>query len=409
VPTRRTAGRAIDTDIGEILGGVSSGQELAAMVTSVAAVTTELSWTHVCARRLDRHWLGAAKATSPAAVASTVCGTHAQVMSAAELAIGLRLSGATRQDVRHALWTEGSLVKTFGPRGTVHLLPTAELPTWVAALSAVPAANPAAALLTDEQTEQVVAAVAAAVRDAELTIDELSDAVVAGTGAWAGDPVMEAFGGKWPRWRQALPLAGLRGAVCFGAGRGRKVTYTSPPLGDPVEKDTALATVLERYLHAYGPATPQRFANWLAAPPAFAKAVFAAAADRLAEVRVDGEPAWVAAGDVAVPAEPPRGLLLLPYFDNYAYAVGNDRARLYPGPAGGRAKGNFQVLLVDGVVGGIWHQRRAGRRLSITVEAFTALRAGQRRLLDDQVSRVGEILEATPDLTLGPVPVGGHA
>ncbi|MDT4972465.1 MAG: hypothetical protein QOG22_2608, partial [Pseudonocardiales bacterium] len=67
-----------------------------------------------------------------------MCGTHAQIPSAAELSIGLRLATGTRADVRAALWDERSLVKTFGPRGTVHLLPAAQLPMWTGALSAVP-------------------------------------------------------------------------------------------------------------------------------------------------------------------------------------------------------------------------------------------------------------------------------
>ena len=41
-------------------------------------------------------------------------------------------------DVRSALWTERTLVKTFGPRGTVHLLPARDLSRWCAALSELP-------------------------------------------------------------------------------------------------------------------------------------------------------------------------------------------------------------------------------------------------------------------------------
>lgn len=379
-------------------------------------MSAQLSWRQVCARRLARHWLVAPGTdATPAEVAARMCGTHAQVMSAAELAIGLRLTGGTRQDVRAALWSElwseRSLVKTFGPRGTVHLLPAGELAVWVSALTAVPGGVPPSMLMTSEQTEAVAAAVADTVRDAELTIDELSEAVIAATGPWAGDLVMEAFGGKWPRWRQALSLAGMRGAVCFGQGRGRKVTYVSPSrwLPELPPAQDALATVLERYLYVYGPSTPERFANWLAAPPAFAKALFASLSDRLAPVTVDGVPAWVARGDLDAPADPPRGVRLLPYFDNYAYAVGNDRARLYPGVAATRAAGNFQVMLVDGVVGGIWHQRRSGRKVAITVEPFTKLTARRRRELDDQVTRVADILEATPTMTIGPIQIGGHA
>jgi hypothetical protein len=56
----------------------------------------------------------------PAEIAGVLCG--AQVLSAAELSIGRRSAGATRADVQRALWEDRTLVKTFGPRGTVHLL-----------------------------------------------------------------------------------------------------------------------------------------------------------------------------------------------------------------------------------------------------------------------------------------------
>ena len=87
------------------------------------------SWAQACARRLERHGLAVpSRDATPADVAAAVCGAHAQVLSAGELSIGVRLARATRTDVRTALWGERSLVKTFGPRGTVHLLPTRDLP-----------------------------------------------------------------------------------------------------------------------------------------------------------------------------------------------------------------------------------------------------------------------------------------
>ena len=186
-----------------------------------------------------------------------MCGAHAQVLSAAELSIGLRIAGISRADVRNALWGEHSLVKTFGPRGTVHLLPTRDLPMWTGALSAVPAPPdplPEEARLTAEQAEEVVAAIAVALADAELTVDELGEAVVAATGSWAADPVVPAWYGNWPRWRPAIDTAANRGVLCFGPNRGRTVTYTSPqrwlPGLRPADGRDALADLVERYLHA---------------------------------------------------------------------------------------------------------------------------------------------------------------
>lgn len=77
----------------------------------------------------------------PADIAGLLCGAHAQVLSAAEMSIGRRVAGATRADVQRAPWQERTLVKTFGPRGTIHLLP-AGLPMWTGALSALPSSVP---------------------------------------------------------------------------------------------------------------------------------------------------------------------------------------------------------------------------------------------------------------------------
>ncbi|MBK3601647.1 AlkZ family DNA glycosylase [Streptomyces sp. MBT54] len=389
---------------------------------ATAAVT--VTWAGANARRLARQHLhpDAAATASPFAApgdaAAAMLGAHAQVLSAAELSVGLRGDGLTRTDVRTALWTDRTLVKTFGPRGTVHLLPAADLPLWTGALSAVPAGPnpfPENARMTPDQVEEVVAAVGHALTGAELTIDELSDEVVARTGPWAGDLVMPGFQAMWPRWRQVLHLAGHRGALAYAPNRGRKATYTNPGC-TPLPGAGALPALIGRYLYAYGPATPAHFARWLAAPKRWAAEQFAAqAASGAIEEVAFGEdgPAWVVAGDTDVPDAPVRGVRLLPYFDAFAIASA-PRERLFPGAAweralGGGQAGNFPVLLVDGVVAGVWHQRRSGRRIAVTVEPLKPLSGARLRDLEEQVGRVAAIMEGTAELTVGPVTVGPHA
>ncbi|AQS67789.1 winged helix DNA-binding domain-containing protein [Streptomyces pactum] len=424
--------------------------------------TVRITWGAASARRLERQFLAmSARTGTPVAdVAGAMLGVHAQVLSAAELSLGLRTDGVTRADVRTSLWPTGSasapastapstpastapsasastspsasastapsLVKTHGPRGTVHLLPARDLPMWCAALPAIsggPGPFPSGVRLTRRQAEEVVAAIGDALDGTFLTIDELGDEVVARTGPWAGDLVMPAFQTMWPRWRQALHLAGQSGALCFGPNRGRKVTYTRPPRITPLRSDEALRLLVLRYLHTYGPATPQHFARWLAAPPAWAGALY----DRLAAAgeieQADFEAtgaaqAWVVTGDTAFPGGPEqedllRGVRLLPYFDAYLIAA-QPRELLFPGAAyqralaGGQA-GNFPVLLVDGVAAGVWHQRRRGRRTTVTVEPLGRLTARQERELAARVDRVGEVLEARAELVVGEVTVGAHA
>jgi hypothetical protein len=393
---------------------------------------------------MDRHALAAPSgALDPAGVAGLLCGAHAQILTAAEFSIGRRIARATRADVRRALWEDRTLVKTFGPRGTVHLLPAADLPMWTGALSALPSSvpqHPEGVRFTAGQAAEVIAAIDDALADpglaggglaaegpgavaAGLTVDELTEAIAERAGPWAVERTMDAFGDKWPRWRQLTSTAAHRGVLCFGPDRGRKVTYSHPrrwlPGFSPADGDAALRALVLRYLHVYGPATPQHFARWLAISPRYAAELFGrltgdrAGAD-LERVELDGEAAWVAAGDTGTPSGPHRGIRLLPYFDPYVVA-GQPRVRLYPGAAAARAlspsgqAGNYPVLLVDGVVGGVWHQRRSGRKLALTVEPLAELTASQRRQLDEEAAVVGTVMEATVTLTVGPVTVGPHA
>ncbi|MFY9999655.1 MAG: winged helix DNA-binding domain-containing protein [Trebonia sp.] len=380
-----------------------------------------LTWSGVTARRMARHALAEPAADlRPDAIAGVLCGAHAQLLGAAELSIGRRITGATRADVRRALWEERTLVKTFGPRGTIHLLPAADLAMWTGALSALPPIthHPDPVRFSPGQAEEVMAAIGDSLADAELTVDELTESLEARTGPWAVERTMEAFGGKWPRWRQLTGAAAHRGMLCFGPDRGRNVTYTNPhrwlPGFRPADGDAALRALLTRYLYAYGPATPANFAQWLAMPVRRATELFGVLGEELERVELDGTPAWTLAGDTATPPEPYRGIRLLPYFDAYVVA-GQPRNQLYPGAAAVRAltpagqAGNYPVLLVDGVVGGVWHQRRSGGAIAITVEPLQQLTAPQRRQLDEEASLVGAVMEAAVMLTVGTVTVGAHA
>ena len=391
-------------------------------MTAKPATPAALTWSGVTARRMARHGLAEPAADlGPAGIAGVLCGAHAQVLSAAELSIGRRIAGATRADVQRALWEERTLVKTFGPRGTIHLLPTADLPMWTGALSALPPSvptHPEGVRFTPEQADEVIAAIGDALADTELTVDELTEAIADRAGPWAVERTMDAFQDKWPRWRQLTSTAAHRGVLCFGPDRGRKVTYTNPhrwrPGFRPLDGDAALRTLVLRYLYAYGPATPQHFARWLSIPPRYAAGLFGRLSGELESVELDGEPGWTAAGDTGTPPGPHRGIRLLPYFDAYVVAgqPGNGCTRARPPPARSPRRARPETtryLLVDGVVGGVWHQRRSGRKLAITVEPLRELTARQRRQLDDEADLVGAVMEAPATLTVGTVTVGPHA
>lgn len=343
-----------------------------------------------------------------------MCGTHAQVMAAGEVSIAIRMERGTRREVQAALWTEHSLIKTYGPRGTVHLFPARDLAMWTAALAAVPSrmgAYPEGVRLSDDESRAIVEAMGAALEDAELTADELQAEIVSRAGAWAADRSVEAFTSAWPRWRLALYDAVAQGVVCFGANRGANVTWTSIrrliPDFTPMERDEAVRALVRAYLRAYGPSTPQWLARWVAAPKGWADDAFALLRDELSEIEVEGTRASVLASDGEFPATSPRGVWLLPYYDAFTIAW-QPRELMFPGSAANRAlaggqAGPVPLLVVDGVVGGVWRQRKTAKKLALTVEPFADLRPSQRDELEAQVARLGEIWDVPSELTLGKI------
>jgi hypothetical protein len=341
-------------------------------------------------------------------------------MPAAEVSLGIRVAGITRQDVRAALWEQRSLVKTVGIRGTIHLFPADELPLWLAALrtrEGEDAKRLARQGLDAAQLETVVATLGEVLDGQCLTLKQIDPEMERRLGAWATETAGLAWVNGCPRWRMALGTAEGRGVICYGPPAGTEVTFVRPDqwLGGwhDVDPQEALVEVFRRYLHAYGPATARDFAQWFALPLPAARAVQAAVADELVEVDVEGDPGWLLAADLAaLGPEAHQSVHLLPHFDCYGIGC-HPRARLFLAETkhrtlvGGQA-GPVPVLLVDGVVAGVWKREGSGRRVAIQVEPFAPLTPAQQTQLEAAAARIGAILETTPTLTVGPITVRPH-
>jgi Winged helix DNA-binding domain len=377
-----------------------------------------LRWRDVWQARLAAQFLDRpAPADRLTDVVGAVCGIHAQVAASAELSLNLRVDGITQADVRAALWTQRSLVKTYGLRGTLHIFPTLEVPLWLAALreNAPPRGlNPIERnSLPPERLRQLVDAIRDALDGQQLTREELGVQLERRLGAWVTELAHPAFAGHMPRWQLALQPAALAGVLAFGPNRGARVTYVRLDqwLGELPEVDAraALREVCRRYVRAYGPTTHVELARWLYTTPAAARQLLLSLGDDVEEVDVEG---WRAFGVANPPgAATRRTVHLLPRFD--CYIVGcHPRKHLIPetapAPLQRGTAAPFQVLLVDGVVAGLWEQQRRGSRLSMRVDPFDGLAARQYRQLESQAERMAEFYGVRVELELGHVEPRGH-
>jgi hypothetical protein len=356
------------------------------------------------------------------------------VTSAAELSIGARVEGVDRDAVRAELWERRVLVKTYTLRGTLHLVPAADLPLWLGARREVGDRLERGRLelagVTPAQSEAITEAIGASLGGRPLTREELAEAVVGRLGAWAGAPMRNT-------WGSMLGPAAVRGLLCFGPPRGPRVTYVRPDawIGRwrEVDPHAALLEISRRYFAAYGPSNHTELARWFGMPPAQARAVVEELGPELVAVDVEGWRALAAVGDVERLASvaagastaaggPPTGsgegraiVRLLPQYD--AYAVGArprdavvDEAlrRRVAGHSRGRYEGMIalQTVLVDGEIVGIWERAIAGRRLALRVELTRELDDSRLGLLEAEARRVGRFLGVVPDLSFGELSTG---
>jgi hypothetical protein len=380
-----------------------------------------LTWAQVRRRRLARHaLLEPAPAGDLRQVVARLCGVHAQVMASAELALGLRVSGLTRSTLRDALWTDRVLVRTVGIRGTIHLFPREELGLWLGAVAASAAdrheRRRAEGGLDEAGRQALLEAMRESLDGRCLTHAELGAEVVARIGPWAAEEAYPAFGGAWPRWRLAVSDAAAAGVVCFGPDTGGRVTLArADQWAGPVSAVEPAAAVQEafvRFLTAYGPSTPAEFARWFAITPRRAKALPRLVADRVEEVEVEGHRAWLRAGDPEPDGDGGGSLLLLPAFD--PFVVGSfPREQLLPqdwrargGPAGTAA--NLSVLVLDGVVAGLWQRERRRQVVHVRLHPFVPLSARRRRLAARRAHELGAVLEREVIFEVGPVEPRPH-
>jgi hypothetical protein len=380
-----------------------------------------LTWAEVRRRRLARHaLLGPAPAESLEELVGALCGVHAQVMASAEIAVGLRVAGLTRTRVREALWTDRTLVRTVGIRGTIHLFPRAELGLWLAAVSSAAARSErrlAAGGIDEADRHAIIEAMYESLDGRALTHGELGAEVVARLGPWAADESYEAFGSPWPRWRLVVGDAAVSGALCFGPDAGGRVTFVrtdqwAGPI-EPVDPAEAVREVLLRFLATYGPSTAAEFARWFGIVPPRARALLDDVRERVEEVDVEGHRAWLPAGDAeAEIGEAAESLHLLSTFD--PFVVGSfPREQLLP--SDWRARGGtpgtaatLSVLLLDGRVVGLWRRERRREAVEIRIGAFGRLSAPRRRLVERRVREIGAILERDVACELGPVEARPH-
>jgi hypothetical protein len=373
------------------------------VVDVVAASGEQLSWEQALAWRLRRHHLVERAAPSDLLrVVSDICGLHAQLQSSAGLSLWARIDGLERDALDDALWKRRALVKLWAMRGTLHLLPAAELGVWVSALGTYTNRGMTGHPEIDELTD----AIGRALEGRHLTREELALEVEQLTGS-------QTFG-EWVRfsWGSYLKPASFRGRLCFAPSDNGRVRFTSPAtwISGGIERPDsgeALRKATRRFLGAYAPLTAENLALWWGGfGPARGVRMLEALGDEVVEVDVDGERAWVLARDLPkmARAKAVDTARLLPAFDPWVAGAARGaaalleprhRARVY------RAQGWISpVVLVNGRIVGVWKHAGKGRRVVVEIEPFGRLSGWARKYVEGEAAQLAEFLGGQLALTI---------
>ena len=361
-----------------------------------------LSWEQALAWRMERHSLvGRAGPADLVRVVGRICGLHAQLQSSAELSLWARVDGLERDALDQALWQERTLVKLWAMRGTLHVLPAADLGVWLSALGTYTNRG----MTGHPEIDRLTDAVGRAVQGRTLTREELAVAVEKSTG--------EASLGEYVRfsWGSYLKPAAFRGRLCFAPSDDGRVRFTSPSTWvrggvEQPEPTAALREATRRFLAAYAPATAEDLALWWGGfGPARGHRMLADLGDEAVEIDVQGQPAWALARDVGelASAKAADVAQLLPAFDPWVAGASRrasalldpkHKARVY------RPQGWFSpVVLVNGRMVGVWKHERKGRRLVVAIEPFGRLPAWARGQLANEAERLAGFLGGELALT----------
>jgi len=184
----------------------------------------------------------------------------------------------------------------------------------------------------------------------------------------------------------SLRYAALTGSVAIRWEGARLPTVWTVPPPDVDPRDARLE-LARRYLHIFGPTTPEAFAQWSGIGPPRSRAAFDALGKSLTPVRTPTGAAWILARDEPVfraspgSAAPAR---LLPSGDAYFLLQGADRELLVPDIDRRRELWTPRVwpgaLLVNGEIVGTWRRAHG----TVTIQTWRRLSRAARQAVETE-------------------------
>lgn len=355
-----------------------------------------ITWSQALAWRMQRQLLEPIGSESVSDVVRRLGAVLAMDDNAAELAVCVRRADSRAGEVVRAL-EDGQLIKVFAFRGAMHYLSPEdggaylalrsagrqwEQPSWQEYYKLGPGDWPA---FRD--------AVRNALANGPLTVGELGVAVTGTTAYRHLRPVFDEGAGTLIK-----PLT-WQGDMSLGPRRRGQHTFQrleeNPRWTGVWDLDDAGPHAIDAYFRAYGPATPDHVHYWLgnglSAGRKRVQSWFKGMGDRLVEVDVAGESAYVLREDVEalMAARPTKALRLLPGHDQWVIGPGTNDQHVVPLGRRTPVTRKANLVIAGGVVCGTW----VATKSEVRVMWFGENGTPPRNALADEVARLSTILD----------------
>ena len=343
-------------------------------------------------QRLNNQFLAQRKLEKPEAVVAWQGAVQAQDYAGARWAVGQRLWGSDDTAVEQA-FNQGQILRTHVMRPTWHFVVPEDI-RWLLALTAprVHALN-AYMYRQLELDESLLQHGSAVIAKALAGGQQLTRAELSATLATAN------IAAEKMRLAYIVMYAELEGIICSGPRRGKQFTYAllaeRAPQARILERDEALAELVQRYFTSHGPATVPDFAWWSGLTTADARAGLELVKSALVEERV-GDQSYYLAPDMPFTEVPSPTAHLLPNYDEYLISTRDSTPFLEPAhlPLLTESSQLFpHCVVIDGRLVGNWRRQFKKNRLIITLNPFAPLSQAQQQAIGEAAEEYGRFLD----------------
>ncbi|HEX8763093.1 MAG TPA: winged helix DNA-binding domain-containing protein [Candidatus Saccharimonadales bacterium] len=323
---------------------------------------------NIAAKRLQSQRIDGPKFDTPEEIVRWMGAVQAQDYGQAVWAIALRMKRPALAVVEEAI-ADRRILATWPMRGTIHFVPAEDARWMVETLAYKKASRPS-------WHQKLLGIDALALEK----VRKLVSAALKGGNRYTRAQLMELFEDHdMPTQNQRgylyISYLAETGLLCQAPLEGKQQTFVLldewVPNAREMDRPSAITELARRYFTSHGPATVQDFANWTGLGLIEARQGLEANKSVLyAERYGDDEKEYWLSQEVATHARPPKGLHLLPGFDEFLLGYKDRTAVLDPAHAGLIVPGNNGVfrpmIVMDGRVVGTW--KRTIKRTAVEVE-----------------------------------------